>query len=185
MLKHKRPLLAAAIAVIAIGTAVVSTATGATTHRTGKAVTAKCAAFAVNGRVAHYTKMRVNDLRALPAHTVDVTFQSGSGSQAHHYVGALLTDVAAVAGPTFNPAIKNDALRFYVKAVGSDDYAAIVSWGEIDHGFGANDVLVAYEEDGKDLCADGPRLVVPGDVKGGRYVSNVVRLQVGRAGGSN
>jgi hypothetical protein len=61
-------------------------------------------------------------------------------------------------------------------------YAAIVSWGEIDPGFGANNVLVAYEEDGKDLCTTGPRLVVPGDIKGGRYVSGVVRLQVGRAG---
>jgi hypothetical protein len=44
-------------------------------------------------------------------------------------------------------------------------------------------VLLAYAEDGNDLCADGPRLVVPGDIGGGRYVSEVVRVKVGRAGG--
>jgi hypothetical protein len=56
------------------------------------------------------------------------------------------------------------------------------SFGEIDPNFGANQVLLAYDEDGIDLCAAGPRLVDPGDVKGGRYVSNVVKVHVGRAG---
>ncbi len=46
-------------------------------------------------------------------------------------------------------------------------------------------MLVAYDQDGTDLCSAGARLVVPGDIKGGRYVSNLVRLQVGRAGGDN
>jgi hypothetical protein len=74
--------------------------------------------------------------------------------------------VLATAQPTFDPNIKNDALRFWVEATGSDDYAAIVAWGEIDPGFGAKQVLLAYEEDGVDLCTAGPRLVVPGDIKG-------------------
>lgn len=142
-------------------------------------------AFRVGGQVANPLRLHVDDLRSYPAHEVDVTFQSGSGTQQHHYIGALLTDVLATAAPTFDPTIKNDALRFFVEAVGADDYAAIVSWGEIDPNFGAKQVLLAYDEDGNDLCSVGPRLVVPGDIKGGRYVSTIVRIKVGRAGGSS
>ncbi|MGH8929436.1 MAG: hypothetical protein ACRDZO_02055 [Egibacteraceae bacterium] len=42
--------------------------------------------------------------------------------------------------------------------------------------------MLAVSEDGRGLDAEGPRLVVPGDVKGGRYVTNVIRITVGRAG---
>jgi hypothetical protein len=181
-----RPLIGTAIAIVAVSAAVAGTATGASTHRAHTATAAKCATLAINGRVAHYTKLHVNDLRALPVQTADVTYKSGAGTETHHFTGALLTDVIGLAGgATFNPAIKNDSLRFFVKGEGSDGYAAIVSWGEIDPGFGANNVLVAYDQDGTDLCTAGARLVVPGDIKGGRYVSNLVRLQVGRAGGDN
>jgi MYXO-CTERM domain-containing protein len=39
--------------------------------------------------------------------------------------------------------------------------------------------LVAYDENGQPFGADGfARLVVPGDAAGGRYVSNLVSLQV-------
>ncbi|HEY3613567.1 MAG TPA: molybdopterin-dependent oxidoreductase [Gaiellales bacterium] len=185
MRKLTRPLIGSAIAALAVCAAIAGTATGAGTHRAHKATTGTCATLAINGRVAHYTKLHVDDLRALPVQTADVTFKSGAGTETHHFTGALLTDVIGLAGPTFDPAIKNDSLRFFVKGVGSDGYAAIVSWGEIDPGFGAKNVLVAYDQDGTDLCATGARLVVPGDIKGGRYVSNLVRLQVGRAGGDN
>lgn len=46
--------------------------------------------------------------------------------------------------------------------------------------FGNRAVLLATAEDGKTLAQ--PRLVVPGDVKGGRYVTDVVGLHVVRAG---
>jgi hypothetical protein len=129
-------------------------------------------------------RLRVDDLQAYPVHQVDVTFQAGSQVQQHHYIGALLTDVLTAAGPNFDPTVKNDALRFAVKAIGADGYAAAVSWGEIDPNFGAKQVLLAYNEDGNDLCSVGPRLVVPGDIKGGRYVSTIVRVKVVRIGGS-
>jgi hypothetical protein len=135
--------------------------------------------------VARRQKLHVDDLRSFTPHTVDVTFQAGSSTQTHHYVGALLTDVLNAAQPQFDPAIKNDFLRFWVEATGSDDYAAIVSWGEIDPNFGGRQVLLAYQEDGNDLCAAGPRLVVPGDLRGGRYVSNIVKVKLGRAGGDD
>jgi hypothetical protein len=140
-----------------------------------------CAVFRIVGQVADRLRLHVDDLKSYPAHTVDVSFQAGAATQQHHYVGALLTDVLATAQPTFDPTVKNDQLRFWVSATGSDDYSALVAYGEIDPGFGAKQVLLAYQEDGTDLCTAGPRLVVPGDIKGGRYVSNVVKVRVGSA----
>ena len=54
------------------------------------------------------------------------------------------------------------------------------SLGEIDPGFGNNPYLLAWDEDGQPLTGDdGPvRLVTPGDVKGGRYVYGVDKLEV-------
>jgi hypothetical protein len=140
-----------------------------------------CAVFRVVGQVADRLRLHVDDLKSYPVHTVDVTFQAGTVTQQHQYVGALLTDVLATAQPRFDPTVKNDQLRFWVSATGSDDYSALVAYGEIDPGFGAKQVLLAYQEDGNDLCAAGPRLVVPGDIKGGRYVSNVVKVRLGSA----
>jgi hypothetical protein len=67
-------------------------------------------------------------------------------------------------------------------AAGADDCSALVAWGEIDPGFGAKQVLLAYKVAGTDLCSTGPTLVVPGDLNGGRDVSTIVKLHVGRAG---
>src|ERR1700680_2136901 len=85
------------------------------------------------------------------------------------------------AGIITNPAIKNDILNYYVLATGSDGYEAILSLGELDPMFGGTGApdLIAYLQDGMPLGPDGfARIVVPGDDFGGRYVSNLVSLQV-------
>lgn len=176
--------LALAAAVAVVGANAGGRGDGPSQERHGGRKSA-CALFKIGGQVDERVRLRVDDLRSLPAQTVTVSFSSGSGSQTHTYTGPLLTDVLALAKPSLDPDVKNDALRFYASAIGSDGYAAIVSFGEIDAGFGARQVLLAYDEDGTDLCEAGPRLVVPGDIKGGRYVSNVVRVQVGRARGDD
>jgi hypothetical protein len=40
-------------------------------------------------------------------------------------------------------------------------------------------VLLAVGEDDRSLADEGPRLVVPGDIRGGRSVSGVVRVRLG------
>jgi hypothetical protein len=67
-----------------------------------------------------------------------------------------------------------------VLATGSDGYAALISYGEVSSDFGNRGILLATTEDGKTLPH--PRLVVPGDLKGGRYVNDVVDLHVARVG---
>jgi hypothetical protein len=90
----------------------------------------------------------------------------------------LLLDVLNLAHPDFDPTIKNDFLAHVVTATGSDGYRATVAWGEFDPGFEAKQILVAITEDGAALGDAGPRLVVPGDMRGGRYVSDVVSLKL-------
>lgn len=84
------------------------------------------------------------------------------------------------AGPQFDRERRNDMLRWYVTVAATDAYEAVVAWGEIDPGFEGKRVLVAFEEDGRLLGEeDGmARLVVPGDQRGGRYVSNIVSIAV-------
>jgi hypothetical protein len=54
-----------------------------------------------------------------------------------------------------------------------------VSWAELDPAFADKKILLAVGQDGTVLDKQGPRLVVPGDVKGGRYVSGVVHIYFG------
>lgn len=64
---------------------------------------------------------------------------------------------------------------------GSDDYQAVVAWGEIDPEFANTPIVLALTEDGRSLAEEGPRLVVPSDERGGRYVSEVVKIRVKRS----
>lgn len=138
-------------------------------------------AVKVRGEVAHPRSFTVDRLRGLPQHTVKVRFQTSHGAEKHTYTGPLLADVLALTQPRIDPEVKNAQLRFYVAATGSDGYRATVAWAELDPGFSGRKVLLAVSEDGKALDKQGPRLVVPGDVKGGRYVSAVASLYVGNA----
>ncbi len=130
--------------------------------------------FRVAGRISHPRVYRLADLEALPAHTVDVSFQGPGGTQTHSFTGALLFDVATAAAPRFDTDRKNDFLRWTARVHATDNYEVVVAWGEFDPGFEGKQVLLAYADNGQLLTDTGfARLVVPADKKGGRYVSNV------------
>lgn len=55
----------------------------------------------------------------------------------------------------------------------------IYSLGELDPNFGAQPDFIAYAIDGQSLGNNGfARVVVPNDVRAGRWVSNLVSLEV-------
>jgi hypothetical protein len=138
--------------------------------------------FTLGGEVGSEQTYTLETLQALPSTEVEVTFMSGSGEQKHTYKGVLLYDLLNAAKPTFDSNTKNDALQFYVRVGATDGYAAVIAWGELDPGFGNKQILIAYEEDGKPMTEDGlARLIVPGDVRGGRYVSNINSISLVRA----
>jgi hypothetical protein len=136
--------------------------------------------FAVVGNVKHRLVLNSAVLALLPQHEETLTFLAGSTPETHTFKGPLLSDVLNLAGPKFDPAVKNDKLRHYVTATGSDGYQALVAYGELDPDFGGKEILLAHTQDGQSLADLGPRLVVPGDKRGGRYVSNVVRVRLDR-----
>lgn len=133
----------------------------------------------IKGDVGQRLRLSAADLAALPQYSATVTFLAGSTPQTHTYTGPLLLDVLNLAQPDFDPAIKNDKLRHHVSVEGSDGYEVVVAWGEFDPDFEAKQLLVAITEDGVALGDAGPRLVVPNDKRGGRYVTDVVSIRLG------
>lgn len=175
-----RKIIALSAAVVALVVAVAVAATGA--GATEQSVSASSpGAFDIVGNVKNRLVLNTAVLEKLPAKTLTVTYRSGSVTETHTFTGPLLRDVVALAGPKFDPAVRNDKLRHYVSATGTDGYQAIVAWGEIDPDFANQDILLATTEDGRSLADDGPRLVVPSDGRGGRYVFGVARIRVDRA----
>ena len=139
--------------------------------------------FTLSGQVADPTTYTPITLAALNQSTTETaTYLSGAGQVTDTYTGVSLWTLVQDAGLLTDPSVKNDLLRFGVVATGSDGYRAIISLGEIDPAFGNQPDLVAYADTGGQLGpggADGAtRLVLPNDHAGGRYVSNLVSLQV-------
>lgn len=137
----------------------------------------------LSGKVADPGIVTPATLAALGQSTTETaTYTSGAGQVTDTYTGVSLWTLIQDAGLVTDPAVKNDLLGFAVVATGSDGYRAVISLGEIDPAFGNQPDLVAYADTAGQLGAGGSagamRLVVPGDHAGGRYVSNLVSLQV-------
>ncbi|MGE7388415.1 molybdopterin-dependent oxidoreductase [Streptomyces sp. NPDC004126] len=134
----------------------------------------------VAGQVDKPHTVTLTSLRGLPQQSVEVEYASAKGQQKHTYQGVLLHDVLKDAQPRFDASKKNGQLRGVVAATGGGDYRAVFAWAELDPGFAKSQILLAVSEDGKPFDdAAGPRLVVPQDTKGGRYVSELNQLWVG------
>ncbi len=137
----------------------------------------------LSGKIADPSIVTPATLAALNQSTTEpATYTSGTGQVTDTYTGVSLWTLIQDAGLLTDPSIKNDLLRYGVVATGSDGYRAFISLGEIDPAFGNQPDLVAYADTGGQLGPGGQdgalRLIVPGDVAGGRYVSNLVSLQV-------
>lgn len=143
--------------------------------------------LSITGEVTHAGVYDLAGLQALPAVTQTVQFSAGGGApQTHTYTGASLWDTLDGAGIKTDPNVKNDILSKYVVATGSDGYRVAYAAGELSPNFGNKPDLIAYAETvngvSAPLGADGfARTTAPGDVKGGRYVSNLADLYVGGA----
>ena len=121
------------------------------------------------------------DLQALKAlKTTNITVLGGQ-SASTSYSGVLLTDLLASVGSVqLKAGSKNDFLRKGIVATGTDGYSCMIVGGEIDAHFAHAPMLVALSMNNNALPAsDGfTRLIVPGDQAMGRFVSNLMELQV-------
>lgn len=132
------------------------------------------------GLVAHPGPVSVAELQALGSRTVDVTYESGGTAEDHQFTGVRLYDVLEHVGLAFDPDARNPLLTAYIVITANDGYQVVLSGGEIDPNFGNAPMLLAWEQDGAPLAGEnGPlRLVVPGDLRGGRYVHGIVSIDV-------
>lgn len=136
--------------------------------------------FQIEGNVEHPTTIRLKDLKALPQTSANIYFITGGGPVSSKFTGVLLWDLLQKAGIKTDPKIKNDILRKLIIVRATDGYAVYTTAGELAPQFGGQQVIVAYEQDGKLLGPDSgfARLVFPGDKAGGRAISWVKSIKV-------
>ncbi|MGH3493801.1 MAG: hypothetical protein ACRDRL_33545 [Sciscionella sp.] len=162
----------------ATATAGTSTSAGALTSSTSASSIPAPGMLRINGAVRHQETIGSGQLAALGTRTIMVSYGTHKGVSHHTETGVPLSVLLDKVGLSTDPSRKNDALTFAVLAVGADGYRAVVSYGEVAPEFGNRNILIALTQDGKKLAR--PRLIVPGDVKGGRYVSDLVALHIDR-----
>lgn len=133
-------------------------------------------AVMISGDVRAPTTFTVDALRAQPSRTEAVTFDTKSGPETHTYTGCSLEQVITAADPIVDADAKHPQLTIAILATGADGYAATLAWADVSPELAARPALVAYAEDGNAL--DQPRLVVPADRSGARYVRDLTELRV-------
>ena len=116
-------------------------------------------------------------LKSLTPVTVDVTFESAQGKKSGCYTGVLLWSLLEKAEPIDAPG-KNASLKHTLLITGRDGYAVALAIGEIDPRYEGKQIIIAYAGGDRSASMSSLRLVVPGDVHGGRNVRDVAKIEV-------
>ena len=110
-----------------------------------------------------------------------MSYQAGQGTESGSFTGTRLLNVFEAAGGARLPTDANNAkLRVTIMVTAADGYQVVFGWGDVDPDFGAMPIMLAVERDGQPLGERQgmARLVVPGDKRGGRYVSMVKSIEL-------
>jgi DMSO/TMAO reductase YedYZ molybdopterin-dependent catalytic subunit len=129
------------------------------------------------GKVKHPLQLNLDALQKLPAEQVKVTYQAGRGVEEASFTGVPLWTLLGEAGGIDDPA-KRAELHHIMRITGWDGYLVVISTGEIAPDFGGKPALLAYRRNDEAPAETGFRLVMPGDKHGGRYVRDVVSIEV-------
>jgi DMSO/TMAO reductase YedYZ molybdopterin-dependent catalytic subunit len=132
----------------------------------------KSLAVKLDGAVKMPASFTLAQLQAMPAVSVDVTYE-GQGKST--WKGVALAPLIDAAG-TVEEKGGGAYLRHMIVAKGTDGYASGIAIGEIDTKFEGKHVIIAYEKDGQPL--DSLRLVVPGDAHAGRAVRDLMEITI-------
>lgn len=135
----------------------------------------------VRGLVGSPRTFTLDDLKALPAETVQVSYMAGQGTDGASFTGTRLLNVLdAAGGATLPNDINNARLRVTIMVTSADGYQVAFGWGELDPEFGAAPILLAYARDGQPMGEKQgmARVIVPGDKRGGRYASMVKSIEL-------
>jgi hypothetical protein len=143
----------------------------------------------VNGDLAHPTTFSLEQLQGMPQVTQEVTFQSGANTRNNREQGPTLFNVASAVQPNFRTDDPDDYLRWYVQGTSTQDgVPAVISWAEIQPLVDNTQSLLSLAETPLPSPpgvatpqSQGPRQTVPGDVRGGRYITGIGVVSVFRA----
>lgn len=139
--------------------------------------------FELAGIVHRPTTFTLERLRQYPPAEVELSYGKDKGESPVSFRGVPLWDLVREVGVVTEQGRKNDLLRKYLVVTGRDGYQVVISMAEILPDFAGQRVIVAYEGNTQLL---GPnlgmlRVVVPGDKRRGRYVSQITRIMVRNA----
>jgi hypothetical protein len=134
--------------------------------------------FEITGEVQDSMTFDEESLGALPHSIENVTFLTKTGPQSGSFQGVLLWDLLKKAGIKSDPT-RNGQFQ-YVEVTATDCFQVVLALGEINPGFGGEQVLVADGENGATLGPDTgfARLIVPGDKFGGRDAFWITSIKV-------
>jgi hypothetical protein len=131
----------------------------------------------LRGAVRHELALDEVLLKSLPAVTIDVTFETGQGNKSGRYTGVLLWALLKKGEPIDEPG-KNASLKHTLLITGRDGYAVALAMGEIDPHYEGKQIIVAYVGGEPSASMSSLRLVVPGDVHGGRSVRDIATIEL-------
>ena len=106
-----------------------------------------------------------------------MTFETGQGNKLGRYTGVPLWALLEKAEPIDEPG-KNANLRRTLLITGRDGYTVALAVGEIDPHYEGKQVIVAYSGGDPPASMTFLRLVVPGDVHGGRSVRDIATIEL-------
>jgi hypothetical protein len=112
-------------------------------------------------------------LSAMPVASISISYGSSNTTYTGVLVWELLKKAELVAGDG-----KNASLRHTLLVTAANGYSVAVALGELDPDYGNKQVLLAYHSTDGSASFDHLRLLVPGDVHGGRAVRDVAKIEV-------
>jgi len=98
----------------------------------------------------------------------------------HVFKGVKLISILDSAGVTLGGQLRGQNLAKYVLIKAVDGYQVVFSIAEIDEGYSAQTILLAYDIDDAPLPkGEGPfRMIVPGDKRHARWIREITTIKV-------
>lgn len=148
-------------------------------HRHAEAVPNAATTVIVGGEVAKPLVLDAAALAKMDRRSVRASAHGVEGE----WGGVALIDVLRAAGAPVDDALRGPNLALYVRVSAADGYRVVYALAELDPKFRDDGVFLVDSKDGKPLSAEeGPfRLVAPAEKRPGRWVRQVIRIDVLKA----
>lgn len=139
------------------------------------------ATLEIRGEVEQTLKLGAGEIARLPRRTVQAKDHDGNPVK---FEGVALCDVLKLAGVPFGDLLKGRNLTKYLLVEAADAYQVVFALPELDPAYTDKVVLLADRRDGKALPEkEGAfRLVVSDEKMQARWIRQIIRLTVVRAG---